>query len=111
MLREPLVFESVAYFKTFQPVHVGGECDRTTGTDRIYAVNNCTAAPIVGTTTADREVWRGNTDVGGNLLLLTPQDSAPFVSAANMGTSERAALVENKRARVPRIFQWREPRR
>lgn len=111
MLREPLVFESVAYFKTFQPVHVGGECDRTTGTDRIYAVNNCTAAPIVGATTADREVWRGNTDVGGNLLLLTPQDSAPFVSAANMGTSERAALVENKRARVPRIFQWREPRR
>ncbi|MFO0725474.1 MAG: hypothetical protein U1E65_16945 [Myxococcota bacterium] len=110
MLRDPLVFDGVAYFKTFQPQHVGGECDHTTGLDRIYAVNNCSAAPLSGTTVSDRVVWSGATDVGGSLFLLTPKDSAPFVSAANMQTSERAALVDNRRARVPRIFQWREPR-
>ncbi|MFO0723749.1 MAG: hypothetical protein U1E65_08215 [Myxococcota bacterium] len=110
MLRDPLVFDGVAYFKTFQPDHVGAECDHTTGLDRIYAVNNCSAAPMVGTSIADRQVWSGHTDVGGGLLLLTPKDSAPLVSAANMAGSEKAALVDNKKSRVPRIFQWRETR-
>lgn len=113
MLRDPLVFEAVAYFKTFRPVNAALECSAAAGTDAIYAVDNCTAAAVVdgpGSPIADRQAWSGHTDVGGGLLLFTPKNGAPLVTHGNLQRTERAALVDQRRGRIPRIFLWREPK-
>lgn len=115
MLRDPLVFEGTAYFKTYRPVRSAAECSRSFGADAIYAVDNCSAAPAVDAdndgalTTADRRAWTGNTDVGGNLLVVTPKDGAPIVSHANLSSSDEAVIKRDRGAKVPRIFNWREP--
>lgn len=113
MLRDPLVFDSVAYFKTFRPSGSSSECVRSSGIDTVYAVNNCSAKAVVdgpGSPIEDRAVWSMDGEVGGSLLLLTPKDGSPIVTHANLGKSERADLVQQQRRRVPRIFLWREPR-
>jgi len=115
MLRDPLVFDGIAYFKTFRPTGAALECARSAGIDTIYAVDNCSAKPALeGSTTgyqvADRAIWSGNTDIGGNMMLYTPRTGAPMVSALNLARKENAALVTIAQGRVPRIYLWREPR-
>lgn len=116
MLRDPLVFDGIAYFKSFRPVSAAYECTNSTGVDTVYAVDNCTAEPVIegptaGFQIADRAAWTGNTDVGGNLMLITTKTGQPLVTVANLSRSEAAQVVPDDHTRVPRIYHWREPRR
>lgn len=116
MLRDPLVFDGVAYFKTFRAVNAAHECTNSTGVDTVYAVDNCTAEPVIegpvaGMQLEDRVAWDGNTDVGGNLMLITTKTGQPLVTVGNLSRAEAAQIVPEDRGRVPRIFHWREPRR
>ena len=116
MLRDPLVFEGTAYFKTYRPMRNAAECSRAEGLDTIYAVDNCSAEAVVDLngndemSVGERKAWTGNTDVGGNFLVVTPKDGAPIVSHANLSSSDRATIRTERGARVPRIFNWREPK-
>src|SRR5262249_32850117 len=46
MYRNPVVFQGVAYYKTYQLVTPASECASAVGLDRVYAVDNCTTRPI-----------------------------------------------------------------
>ena len=113
MLRDPLVFDRVAYFKTYEPTGVAEECGGGSGIDRIYAVNACTAAPAVTAqagaqrTVSEREVWNGQTEIGGGLFFFTPKDSPVLVSHADITRRQKASLNEKRRSR-PTLFLWRE---
>jgi hypothetical protein len=164
MLRDPLVFLGVAYFKTHtadNPTSGGpcaacdtnhdGKCDTDectatglcggcdvnldgkctpshgecgtnpscglrSGLDTVYTVDNCTAA-AVGTQAAGAissrdgaASWQGQQDIGGNLLLITPQVGQAFVSAANMTSQQNAAVYSNPPRRTLRMLLWRKPR-
>ena len=117
LVRDPLVFEGTAYYKTTRPQTVASECSRATVQDAVYAVNSCTSAAVVDTNkdgtlaSGERRAWTGNTDVGGNLLVVTPKNGAPIVSHANITRVEKAMIKARRTVKVPRIFNWREPRR
>jgi hypothetical protein len=114
MLRDPLVFDSVAYFKTFEPTQGAEECGGGSGIDRVYAVDNCVGAPTVDVNgdgvrdvASEREVWSGQTEIGGGLFFFTPKDSPVLVSHADITTRTQARLNSKKRSR-PGLFLWRE---
>lgn len=118
MLRDPVVFEGVAYFKTRQPTVAATECVEGDGLDRVYAVDNCNGDAIrdasgdgLTTNAADRQVWSGTTDIGGNLLIFTPKNDAPIISVAPTDENTNARLNPTRVRNVPRIFQWRQPTR
>ena len=96
---------------------MASECSRATVQDAVYAVNSCTSAAVVDTNkdgtlaSGERRAWTGNTDVGGNLLVVTPKNGAPIVSHANITRVEKAMIKARRTVKVPRIFNWREPRR
>ena len=108
MLRDPLVVDGVAFWKTFQPRDQPTTCEAGTGLDRIYALDSCSAAPLVGaSSTQDRIVWSAVTDIGPELLLLAPKERSPVVSHVNVSAPE-PAILSRERPRRPSIFFWRE---
>lgn len=114
MLRDPLVFDKVAYFKTFEPTVQAAECGGSAGVDRIYAVDNCDGGAVRdldGDGTVDpaseREVWTGETEVGGGLFFYTPKDSPVLVSHADIASQQSAQLNQRTRSR-PGLYLWRE---
>ena len=113
MLRDPLVFDRVAYYKTFEPTIEAAECGGGSGVDRIYAIDSCTASAIKdadgnGTrSVGEREVWLGETEIGGGLFFYTPKDGPVLVSHADLGKRQRAGLNVRKRTR-PGLYFWRE---
>jgi hypothetical protein len=114
-LRRPLVFQGAAYWKTYQPTIAAAECENASGRDRIYAVNNCSAKALVDNPSTnsiqDREVWSASTDIGGDLLVLSPETGPPLVTHGNLAASQAASLVPAKSTRkIPFIYHWRIPR-
>lgn len=114
MLRNPLVFDSVAYFKTFEPTSSAVECGGSSGMDRIYALNNCDGSPVsdqdgdgVLDPASEREVWSGQTEVGGGLFFFTPKNSPVLVSHADITQRQTAQLNRRGRSR-PGLYLWRE---
>ncbi len=113
MLRDPLVFDGVAFYKTYEPDQTAVECGGGSGIDRIYAVNNCNGAPeqdVNGNgslTISERRVWNGETEIGGGLFFFTPKDSPVLVSHADLSKQQKANLNERGRSR-PGLFLWRE---
>jgi hypothetical protein len=113
VLRDPLVFDGVAYFKTYRPTTVATECESARGVERVLAFDNCNARPLQdsnrdGTVNAnDRQVWTGETDIGGNLMVLTPARGESFVAVGNTGVEERAALPSRPGRRNLKLFLWR----
>jgi hypothetical protein len=55
-------------------------------------------------------VWSDQSDIGGDILVITQKDKPPLVTAGNLRVSEQAALNKQTSSRVPRIFNWRSPR-
>lgn len=116
MLRDPLVLEGLAYYKTYQPVSGASECSVAKGRDRVYVVDNCSAEAFLDRNgnglkeAGERAAWEGNDEIGGNFLLVTPPDGPPIVSHGSLTTSAPAKLADYRRSRVPSIFSWREPR-
>lgn len=113
MLRDPLVFDRVAYFKTYEPTVSAGECGGGSGLDRIYALESCSAAAEIdvngnGTRSIDeRQVWNGETEIGGGLFFFTPKDSPVLVSHADI-TKKQDASLNTRNHRRPKLFLWRE---
>ena len=114
-LRRPIVFKGTTFWKTYQPTQEAAECQAAAGIDRVYAVNNCTAKAIVDqqgkNDIEDREIWRQATDIGSELLVVSPKDGPAMVTHANLASSEAADLTPNKGIRkIPFIYHWRIPR-
>ncbi len=118
MLRDPLVFQNVVYFKTFQPGNAATECEAGSGTDRVYAMNSCDAEAILDRdgnsilTANERITASGSEDIGPDPYVLTPPGAPPIVvasgpmggGAGNQGVFQRATNAR------PRIYNWRLPR-
>jgi hypothetical protein len=118
MLRDPLVFEGVAYFKTRQPTSNATECTEGSGTDVVYAVNNCNGDAVRDSNgdgtinnATDRTAWSGTTDIGANLLVFTPKNDAPILSIAPTDETAAGRLNTTRPRNVPRVYQWRQPTR
>ena len=113
MLRDPLVFDGVAFYKTYEPDQGAIECNGGSGFDRIYAVDNCNGAPEQDVNAngsialSERNVWNGETEIGGGLFFFTPKDSPVLVSHADLSKQQKANLNERSRSR-PGLFLWRE---
>lgn len=115
MYRNPVVLNGVAYFKTYQVQTAATECVSAVGLDRVYALNSCTtqaAVPNPATagqppSTADRQAWQGQSDIGGGLLLLTPKNGDIIVSAGSGVKSDPAKVIPGpQRPRAMRVFSW-----
>ena len=114
-LRRPIVFKGTTYWKTYQPTQEAAECQAAAGVDRVYAVDNCTAKAIIDqrgkNDIEDREIWQQATDIGSELLVVSPKDGPAMVTHANLANSEVADLTPNKGVRkIPFIYHWRIPR-
>lgn len=113
VLRDPVVLDGVAYFKTYQPVTPATECVQAFGVESIYAMNNCSGRPVADANgnnaidVGDRLVGGSTNDIGGDLLLFTPQKGDAFVTNANSAVSETAALPNKGKTRQVRFFLWR----
>ncbi len=115
VLRNPLVIDGVAYFKTYEPLNKATECVSATGIDSVYAVDNCNAAPlgdqngVNGINSNDRRVWQGNTDIGGDLLLYTPADGPPVITTGTPepGAAAQPMLPARQNRRAVRLYMWR----
>lgn len=119
MLREPLVFEGVAYFKTNQALSAGTTCSPGRSIDRVYAMSACNARPAVpgaagggggggGTgTTNDRVVWSNDTAIGSNVFIYTPTDGAPIVGSGDFSEQRTANLVPPRpNSRALQMYLW-----
>lgn len=116
ILRDPLVIDGVAYFKSYTPVVKATECVSATGVSITYAMDNCTAAPIADTdasgsiNVADRETGPPTaSDIGGNLLLYTPADGTVGVYGDPPAPTDPAAppLTARPNRRAVRLYMWR----
>ncbi|MCB9652545.1 MAG: hypothetical protein H6729_00240 [Deltaproteobacteria bacterium] len=102
VLRPALVFNGVAFFKTYQPVTPATECVSSRGVDRVYAFNNCNAEPVTDsngnavTDTGDRLAWSSDvTDIGAPLMLFTPKGEDAFVQTGDQ-VAGNAALPSKR---------------
>jgi hypothetical protein len=115
MLRDPLVFQGIAYFKTNagDPSNATTICRPGVTIDRVYAVDNCTSAPSdpsgpgVGTGVS-REAWSGSQDIGGNMMVYTPKEGPPIVSVVDVTNGSAPANVITPRinARSLQMQMW-----
>jgi hypothetical protein len=113
MLRDPLVFQSIAYFKTNTGLTQITTCRPGTTIDRVYAVNNCTSLPAdpshPTSGTAGREQWQGEQDVGGNVGLIIPPEGPPIVTVGDTSGASPASLVTPPRTTrtLQMLMRWR----
>ena len=114
MLRDPLVMDGVAFFKTHVATPTVQWCTASSGLERVYAMNNCTAEAASDMDLdgdlepSDRISWTGPGDVGGGFLVLTPPKGHPIVSH---GSLDRESHVGGDQSgSLMRIFLWREPK-
>jgi hypothetical protein len=113
VLRDPLVFDQVAYYKSWEPTSSAPECGGGAGYDRIYAIESCTSEATVDKDgdgvreISERETWAGGTDIGSGFLFFTPKSSPVLVSHADITKKQSAELNQRERRR-PSIFFFRE---
>jgi len=117
MLRNPLVFQGIAFFKTFVTSTPAAECVNAAGIDTVYAVDNCSAEAIVDgdandiLTVGERVAHQSTPDLGGDLVVLTPKDGAPIVTHGDLTAVQQASIVPTSGTRrIPYMFHWRIPR-
>jgi hypothetical protein len=112
MIRDPLVAEGVAFFKTFTPIPSSAACDTASGVDRVYAVDNCSARAAQDVngdgvkSKEEREKWEGETEGGAGLFVYTPKETGVIVSHGDLSREQQAEL--NIRRKRPGLFLWRE---
>lgn len=108
VLREPVVFDGVAYFQEFTPLTPATECVSATSVETTFAIDNCTGRPetdgdgstIVGDSLADRYVSYETSDIGGGVELYTPPGKTPVVKAG-------VTTTQTNRTRPTRFMMWR----
>ncbi len=109
VLRAPLVFDGVAYFREFILQSPATECISARSGESTIAVNNCTARPatdgdgsqIVGDSTFDRYVEFTRVDIGGDMVLYTPARGLPTVITGG------AAPLKTAPRRATKFLMWR----
>jgi hypothetical protein len=107
MLRDPLVFQAIAYYKTNTGVTAPSACTLGTTKDQIYAINACTTVPANGGATgADKVAWTGSTDGGGGIYVYTPKSGAPVVSPFDQKTPTGPIVPPKPGGRSLRLYLW-----
>ena len=112
MLRDPLVFDRIAYFDVYRPTSAPSECVSAVGESRTLVTDNCTAEPrvsVLNPANADEArtaAQRPDSTIGGGFLVLTPPGEAPLVTLGQDGRGA-AALPGQTRRRALRLFMWR----
>jgi hypothetical protein len=111
VLRDPLVFDGVAYFDAYRPVSSPSECVSATGESRVLAMDNCTAEPLdVANAATPNEARatarRQDSTIGGGFLVLTPLGEAPIVTLGQEARGD-AALPKRDDRRALRLLMWR----
>lgn len=111
MLRDPLVFDGVAYFDVYRPLQAATECISASGESRTLFMDNCTAEPLdtSGGGTPDEQrttAVRTDSTIGGGFLVLTPQGETPIVTLGQNGDGA-AALPGHGNRKSLRLFLWR----
>lgn len=108
MIHDPFVFNGTAFFPTFQPGEQGEVCEAASGTDRVYAVDNCTAEAVSGARApADRVAWSARADYGADLVFVAPKAGIAFVSHGDLAT-EQSASMGRSIDRRPGLMLFRE---
>ncbi|MGF1511890.1 MAG: hypothetical protein ACFB9M_20540 [Myxococcota bacterium] len=114
MIRDPLVAEGVAFYRSYAPVPSTVACSTSSGVDRIYAVDNCTAEAAFDAdgngllARSERVKWEGNTEGGADLFVHAPKGTGLIISHGDITVSQEAEV--NVRRRRPGLFLWRELR-
>ena len=115
VLRDPVVFNGVATWKVYSPLDQATECVSASGEELVYQIDNCTAAPIadgdgsgtIGDGTADKQTYRGGTELGGGLMVFTPPNGDAFISMAKTDVTMDAKLAGRPNQRPMQIYLWR----
>jgi hypothetical protein len=111
-IRDPLVADGVAFFRTFAPIPSSQACETSSGVDRIYAVDNCSAEAAFdldgnGVKSRDeREKWKGSTEGGAGVFIYAPKETGFIVSHGDLSVKQKAEI--NQRRKRPGLFLWRE---
>lgn len=122
MLRDVITVEGTTFYTSFQVDTTASACDAGVGTDRVYAVNNCSAEPVDasggvgtgGTTAQDARTVVENDDsvIGAGLSVFAPPDEDTIVSTANIdpnAAGKSANLLRNQTGRGFRLLYWYQP--
>lgn len=98
MLRDPLTVLGTTFFKTYKPTRAATACDPAIGRDTIYAMNVCSAEPLLGSgATADsgndyqnaRKAQDNESgSIGGNIQVFTPAKGELMVADTSMGSTD-----------------------
>lgn len=108
MLEDPLVFDGTAFFKTFQPMQDAQACSAGTGTERFYAVDNCSAASAAEDQDRSARVVKSEeVSKTSPLLFVAPKNAEPMVLHTDLSAANKAVVGPAPRTR-PSLFLWRE---
>lgn len=102
LLREPLVFDGVAYFRTYEPTTPATECFSAVGIEQLYVMDNCTARPTtdgnnngtIADSFADRFSETTSADIGAAPSLFTPATGTPTVIGGGTKTHQPRRAVK-----------------
>lgn len=113
MLRDPLVFDTLAYFDVYRPVQGPTECVSAIGQSRTLVMDNCTAEGFGDTyanpTTpmeARTAARRIDSTIGGGFAFVAPNDGPAFLTLGLDSTS-KARLPARQDRRPMRLYLWR----
>lgn len=113
-IRDPLVFDGVAYFTAYVPTVAATECISAEGIQVNYAVNNCTGRPAydgnsngaVADSIADRVIGSSPADIGTEIAVITPRTGEPIVVPPTPpGTPVNT--IRSASRRTLQYFMWR----
>lgn len=113
MLRRPLVFNSVAFFQTYQPTVATGECTDALGKSYSLAFDNCTAAPVranAGAPSDRRTVLSQQSLIGGETTVVSTGKETLIIAGETDGSSSanlRDNLEDDPYRDAVRLFLWR----
>lgn len=108
MLRDPVTFARVSYFKTFRPVTASSECVPGSGEDTVWSFDSCTAEAYNdrdgdGVREAGERIAQSTAgDIGASPSIVATRDTAVVIS--DQGSLNKRQSFDFRRAR---LLNWR----